>query len=475
MFIFIHINFRSSTDANYYIKYSSTRDGIQIGSYGGGQLCTLNGGLTEIIGWTKDNVYLNKPTVIAGDLRTTGRTYIGIDNPGGGGGDTAYLEYVSVGSDQTTLRLAVGNDSIGAIGDSINLTATGGVGVGIDTPAYSLDVNGNGHFSSSLQVDGVVSASNNQYITNSISTSTFNSETLSSAGTAALIYTCSVTSYSQQMNFTIPFCCYMTGSYGSSMLGHVKLQPNSFSCTVNRDGIYYTSPSVSSSVALSSVYTQMQVYNTGTFTGEQYMCTLSFSFIPAVSNNSSTYTFYLTPTWTTTVLSSPNYFTSMTYGMYLNTTLSTNTKSATGTAVVSFDSTQGTGYVASNFSTTFVNIATGGTNIMDQVKCNKLSATNGLSTDLGYYNYNTGGGGTAQNISMPAYGTYMVFIGHNYNDNNIAGSFMLSAYGGARVFNSYLPPGFNLTVTAYSSQGFTVSASYPSGYTSFLVTYLRLA
>jgi len=83
-----------------------------------------------------------------GDVRVNTKLYIGIDNPGGGGGDTAYLEYVQISSENTTLRIVSANDA----GDNINLMpgfrdtvsgCLGNVGICKDSPTYKLDVNGN--------------------------------------------------------------------------------------------------------------------------------------------------------------------------------------------------------------------------------------------------------------------------------------------------------------------------------------------
>ena len=79
------------------------------------------------------------PLDVSGNTRIRGKTYFGIDDPGGGVGDTAYIEYVVILGEQTTLRINVQNDT----NDNINLNPTGNVGINTDTPAYKLDVNGN--------------------------------------------------------------------------------------------------------------------------------------------------------------------------------------------------------------------------------------------------------------------------------------------------------------------------------------------
>jgi hypothetical protein len=93
----------------------------------------------------------NTETVhIPGDLRAKKRIYIGNDNPGGGTGDTAYLEYVAYegGTEKTVLRIVVENDPT----DNINLNPTGNVGINTDNPQYKLDVQG------TLRVTGTCTA-----------------------------------------------------------------------------------------------------------------------------------------------------------------------------------------------------------------------------------------------------------------------------------------------------------------------------
>jgi hypothetical protein len=60
-------------------------------------------------------------------------------NPGLGSGDLASIQYYAIEGEKTVLELAVANDGQ----DSINLTATGGIGINQQTPAEALDVNGN--------------------------------------------------------------------------------------------------------------------------------------------------------------------------------------------------------------------------------------------------------------------------------------------------------------------------------------------
>jgi hypothetical protein len=80
---------------------------------------------------------------ISGDARIKGKTYIGLNNPGAGSGDTAYLEYVVTtgttnNTEKTTLRIVVDDNE----SDSINLKPSGNVGINNDSPAYKLDVSG---------------------------------------------------------------------------------------------------------------------------------------------------------------------------------------------------------------------------------------------------------------------------------------------------------------------------------------------
>jgi hypothetical protein len=85
---------------------------------------------------------------VSGNARIRGRTYFGIDNPGGGSNDTAYMEYLAISGEQTTLRINVQNDT----NDNINLNPTGNVGINTDTPAYKLDVTG------TLRTTGLITA-----------------------------------------------------------------------------------------------------------------------------------------------------------------------------------------------------------------------------------------------------------------------------------------------------------------------------
>jgi hypothetical protein len=64
------------------------------------------------------------------------------NDPGGGGGDTAWISYYAVAGEKTVLEIGVANDPSGGIQDSLYLNAVGGVGVKTQSPRYALDVNG---------------------------------------------------------------------------------------------------------------------------------------------------------------------------------------------------------------------------------------------------------------------------------------------------------------------------------------------
>lgn len=64
------------------------------------------------------------------------------DNPGGGGGDTAWIRYYAYLNEKTTLEIGVSNDPGGLSQDSINLVSPAGVGINKQEPSYALDVTG---------------------------------------------------------------------------------------------------------------------------------------------------------------------------------------------------------------------------------------------------------------------------------------------------------------------------------------------
>ena len=67
-------------------------------------------------------------------------------DPGGGGGDWAWIKYFAYSGEKTNLEIGVSNDGFGIYQDSINLVSPGGVGVNRQTPRRMLDVNGSGIF-----------------------------------------------------------------------------------------------------------------------------------------------------------------------------------------------------------------------------------------------------------------------------------------------------------------------------------------
>jgi hypothetical protein len=79
---------------------------------------------------------------VSGNARIRGRTYFGMDNPGpgGGGGDTAYMEYIGIGAtgESTCLKIVCENDP----DDNIALMPSGNVGIGTTVPKSKLDVSG---------------------------------------------------------------------------------------------------------------------------------------------------------------------------------------------------------------------------------------------------------------------------------------------------------------------------------------------
>jgi hypothetical protein len=61
------------------------------------------------------------------------------NDPGGGGGDTAWIRYFAYSGENTNLEIGISNDGYS---DSINLVTPGGVGINRQTPSAALDVNG---------------------------------------------------------------------------------------------------------------------------------------------------------------------------------------------------------------------------------------------------------------------------------------------------------------------------------------------
>jgi hypothetical protein len=106
-----------------------------------------------------------------------------------------------------------------------------------------------------------------------------------------------------------------------------------------------------------------------------------------------------------------------------------------------------------------------------------LNCATGLGysqVSLGYYNYNTTGG-SAQNITLPSSGVYVVMAGCNYGDSNISASFIIACFPNSHILCQYLP-GWGYSVTGNGGgAGFTISASYPSYYNAFEIKYVRLS
>ena len=72
------------------------------------------------------------------------------NDPGGGGGDTAWIRYYAYSNEKTNLEIGVSNDGIGSTSDSINLITPSGVGINKQDPSYKLDVTGDIHASGDI-------------------------------------------------------------------------------------------------------------------------------------------------------------------------------------------------------------------------------------------------------------------------------------------------------------------------------------
>jgi hypothetical protein len=67
---------------------------------------------------------------------------------------------------------------------------------------------------------------------------------------------------------------------------------------------------------------------------------------------------------------------------------------------------------------------------------------------LANINYNLGGGGAAQTITIPSTGVFMYVFGANWGDGNItATTFVSAGTNNCRLFNQYLPPGLSYSLT----------------------------
>ena len=72
------------------------------------------------------------------------------NDPGGGGGDTAWIRYYAYSGEKTTLEIGVSNDGVGVHSDSVNFVSPGGVGINKQEPSYPLDVTGDIHASGDI-------------------------------------------------------------------------------------------------------------------------------------------------------------------------------------------------------------------------------------------------------------------------------------------------------------------------------------
>jgi hypothetical protein len=91
-------------------------------------------------------------------------------------------------------------------------------------------------------------------------------------------------------------------------------------------------------------------------------------------------------------------------------------------------------------------------------------------------NINTAGGGGTRTITFTNRGLYYVFIGANYNDVNLSTTLLVTHSGSAQVARvlTINNPGFSVTVNG-TTGGFTISATYPSNYNGFDVSYVYFA
>lgn len=100
------------------------------------------------------NFSVNGTAEVLGNAYVRGNLRIGIDDPNGGSGDKAYIQYGSYGSaggDGSVLRIIVENDGAQ---DHINLKPSGYVGIKTDTPTVELDVAGSARITGTFAVGG---------------------------------------------------------------------------------------------------------------------------------------------------------------------------------------------------------------------------------------------------------------------------------------------------------------------------------
>ena len=141
--------------------------GVEIMNGGDASSSTAGGSLTVTGGAAiAQQLFVGTDLTVEGDTRARKKLYIGSDNPGGGLGDTAYLEYVRLGTgEQTSLRIVCGNDTIGGSSDNVNFKVAGvGINISDELPQYTLDVNG------TFNASGVTKISNTTDATSSTDT-----------------------------------------------------------------------------------------------------------------------------------------------------------------------------------------------------------------------------------------------------------------------------------------------------------------
>ena len=108
-------------------------------------------------------------------------------------------------------------------------------------------------------------------------------------------------------------------------------------------------------------------------------------------------------------------------------------------------------------------------------KVSNTIIANGYYNVIGYFNYNISSGGSTITITLPSAGMYTIMTGFNYNDINISTSFYVNTQiNGTIITNIYIPSGFGITIGTTSGFGFTISANYPTPYTSFEISYMKL-
>jgi hypothetical protein len=130
-------------------------------------------------------------------------------------------------------------------------------------------------------------------------------------------------------------------------------------------------------------------------------------------------------------------------------------------------------------STLLATIAPSGTTINAgglAVQSGSLDVPGGIGTLLSTVNYNLGGGGAQQTIVMPSNGVFMVLCGGNYNDYNLlVVCHIVVTVGSTAVFlNSHIPAGFGIIVAPQTS-GFSIRGTWPAGFNSFQIRYMRVA